>query len=154
MGDTIPANIAANVYGNPPNKFAPKVTNGIVGLSTTAGTSQATALASNAAFQAGFSAGDTLNQLKAAVPAGVTFSTPTLYVNPNNYHTIKTLGMHELRVALHPEVSVTVTANVAQSPEEAEMQAKGITPVRAGDEPEAEEAAPEAPVEGAAPEAE
>ncbi|MBB6145052.1 hypothetical protein HNQ77_003008 [Silvibacterium bohemicum] len=91
FANTIPANIAANVYGNPPNKFAPKVTNGIVGLSPTAGTSQATAAASNAAFQAGFSAGDTLNQLKAAVPAGVTFSTPTLYVNPDNYHTIKTL---------------------------------------------------------------
>jgi large subunit ribosomal protein L9 len=68
-------------------------------------------------------------------------------------HTIKTLGMHELRIALHPEVSVTVTANVAQSPEEAEMQAKGIAPVRAGEEPVAEEAPPAAE-EGAAPKAE
>ncbi|MBA15055.1 MAG: 50S ribosomal protein L9 [Sphingomonas sp.] len=39
---------------------------------------------------------------------------------------IKTLGVHEVRVALHPEVSVTVTANVARSPEEAEMQAQGV----------------------------
>ena len=69
-------------------------------------------------------------------------------------HTIKTLGMHELRIALHPEVSVSVTANVAQSPEEAEMQAKGITPVRAGEEPAAEEVAATPPAEGAAPEAE
>jgi large subunit ribosomal protein L9 len=39
---------------------------------------------------------------------------------------IKTLGVHEVKVALHPEVSVTVTANVARSPEEAEMQAQGV----------------------------
>lgn len=91
FANTIPANIAANVYGNPPNKFAPKVTNGIVGLSSDVGASQASAVASNTAFQSGFSAGDTLKQLQTAVPAGVTFSTPTLYVNPNNYHTIKTL---------------------------------------------------------------
>ena len=42
---------------------------------------------------------------------------------------IKTLGMHPLRVVLHPEVSVTVTANVAQSEEEAKMQAAGIDPL-------------------------
>ena len=35
---------------------------------------------------------------------------------------IKTLGMHRVRVMLHPEVGVTVTANVAQSAEAAEMQ--------------------------------
>ena len=35
---------------------------------------------------------------------------------------IKTLGLHPLRVALHPEVSVTVTANVARSAEEAKIQ--------------------------------
>ena len=49
---------------------------------------------------------------------------------------IKTLGLHPVRVALHPEVSVTVTANVAQSAEEAAMQAKGIDPLRARDEEE------------------
>src|SRR3954470_18363919 len=32
---------------------------------------------------------------------------------------IKTIGMHEVKVALHPEVSVTVKVNVARSPEEA-----------------------------------
>jgi large subunit ribosomal protein L9 len=67
-------------------------------------------------------------------------------------HTIKTLGLHELRVALHPEVSVGITANVAQSREEAEMQAKGVAPVRPGDEPEEAEAAP-APTESAPEEA-
>jgi large subunit ribosomal protein L9 len=43
---------------------------------------------------------------------------------------IKTLGLHKLRLVLHPEVSVHVTANIAQSPEEAEMQAKGSDPLR------------------------
>ena len=43
---------------------------------------------------------------------------------------IKNLGLHRLRVVLHPEVSVTVTANVAQSAEEAAMQARGIDPLR------------------------
>ena len=49
---------------------------------------------------------------------------------------IKNLGLHPVRVVLHPEVSVTVTANVAQSAEEAEMQAKGIDPLRARDDEE------------------
>jgi len=51
---------------------------------------------------------------------------------------IKNLGLHPIRVVLHPEVSVTVTANVAQSAEEAEMQAKGIDPLRLRDEEEEE----------------
>jgi len=37
---------------------------------------------------------------------------------------IKTLGLHPIRVALHPEVIVGVTANVAKSTEEAEAQEK------------------------------
>jgi len=40
---------------------------------------------------------------------------------------IKELGVLEVRVALHPEVSITVTANVARTPEEAEIQATGGT---------------------------
>jgi large subunit ribosomal protein L9 len=39
---------------------------------------------------------------------------------------IKAIGMHEVKVALHPEVSVSVKVNVARSPEEAELQAQGI----------------------------
>ena len=39
---------------------------------------------------------------------------------------IKAIGMHDVKVALHPEVSVTVKVNVARSPEEAELQAQGI----------------------------
>jgi large subunit ribosomal protein L9 len=37
---------------------------------------------------------------------------------------IKVLGLHPLRVALHPEVIVSITANVAKSNEEAEAQEK------------------------------
>ena len=37
---------------------------------------------------------------------------------------IKALGLHPLRVALHPEVIVSITANVAKSTEEAEAQEK------------------------------
>ena len=39
---------------------------------------------------------------------------------------IKAIGMHEVKIALHPEVAVTVKVNVARSPEEADMQAQGI----------------------------
>ena len=38
---------------------------------------------------------------------------------------IKTLGLHEVEVHLHPEVDVKITLNVARSPEEAELQASG-----------------------------
>ena len=54
---------------------------------------------------------------------------------------IKTLGLYKLRVILHPEVSVTVTTNVAQSSEEAEMQAKGVDPIKLAQEAAAREAA-------------
>ena len=76
---------------------------------------------------------------------------------------IKTLGLHPIRVALHPEVIVAVTANVAKSTEEAEAQEKAggyvgraeeapadidalLAEVEAAvtvEEPAAEEAAPE-----------
>ena len=38
---------------------------------------------------------------------------------------IKSIGVQEVKVQLHPEVSVTITVNVARSPEEAELQAQG-----------------------------
>ena len=38
---------------------------------------------------------------------------------------IKTLGVHEVKVRLHPEVTVTVSINVARSQDEAERQARG-----------------------------
>jgi len=39
---------------------------------------------------------------------------------------IKNIGLHEVKVALHPEVSVTIKVNVARSPEEADLQAQGV----------------------------
>ena len=39
---------------------------------------------------------------------------------------IKSIGMHEIKVSLHPEVSVSVKVNVARSPEEADLQAQGV----------------------------
>ncbi|QAY79507.1 50S ribosomal protein L9 [Sphingosinicella sp. BN140058] len=39
---------------------------------------------------------------------------------------IKAIGMQDVRIALHPEVSVTIRVNVARSPEEAELQAQGV----------------------------
>jgi large subunit ribosomal protein L9 len=39
---------------------------------------------------------------------------------------IKAIGVHEVKVALHPEVSVTIRVNVARSPEEADLQAQGV----------------------------
>jgi large subunit ribosomal protein L9 len=39
---------------------------------------------------------------------------------------IKAIGMHDVTVALHPEVRVTVKANVARSDDEAELQSQGI----------------------------
>ncbi|MCR9212627.1 MAG: 50S ribosomal protein L9 [Proteobacteria bacterium] len=38
---------------------------------------------------------------------------------------LKTLGLHEVKVRLHPEVTVAVTVNIARSDEEAEIQARG-----------------------------
>lgn len=39
---------------------------------------------------------------------------------------IKTIGVFDVRVALHPEVHVTVKANVARSDDEAELQRQGV----------------------------
>jgi len=69
---------------------------------------------------------------------------------------IKTLGLHEVRVALHPEVEVKVTINVARSQDEADRQARGedVTVVRE-EQPQIETFSPEAVFEeGAAPERE
>src|SRR5580693_9510489 len=38
---------------------------------------------------------------------------------------IKTIGLHKVPVALHPEVEVTITINVARSADEAERIARG-----------------------------
>ena len=69
---------------------------------------------------------------------------------------IKAIGVHEVKVALHPEVAVTIKVNVARSPEEADLQAQGIDVLQQMFEDEAAPLAAEAlePVaEGAEPEA-
>jgi large subunit ribosomal protein L9 len=38
---------------------------------------------------------------------------------------IKTIGIYTVRIALHPEVIVPITINIARSPDEAEAQARG-----------------------------
>ncbi|CAN0565032.1 unnamed protein product, partial [Laminaria digitata] len=72
---------------------------------------------------------------------------------------IKTVGMHPVRIDLHPEVSSEIVANIARSEEEAEMQARGERINRDGDviDIAEEEAALEAEAvfeEGATPDAE
>ena len=44
---------------------------------------------------------------------------------------IKTIGVFDVRVSLHPEVSITIHANVARSPDEAELQAQGVNVIDA-----------------------
>ncbi len=39
---------------------------------------------------------------------------------------IKTLGLFDVKVSLHPEVSVGIKVNVARSPEEADLQKDGV----------------------------
>lgn len=54
---------------------------------------------------------------------------------------IKTIGVFDVKVALHPEVSVNVKVNVARSPDEADQQAKGVDVIAAMFEDDAAEAA-------------
>lgn len=61
---------------------------------------------------------------------------------------IKALGLHTVRVALHAEVSESVTVNVARSADEAELQAKGVDVTK---EVEEEEEAPAVEAEAEAP---
>jgi large subunit ribosomal protein L9 len=58
---------------------------------------------------------------EAVTEAGFTIQKSQVVLN----QPIKELGLHTIRVVLHPEVSVAVTANVAKSAEEAEAQVSG-----------------------------
>jgi large subunit ribosomal protein L9 len=49
---------------------------------------------------------------------------------------IKTLGLHEIRISLHAEVTPHITINVARSPDEAALQARGEDVTRAATEAE------------------
>ena len=65
---------------------------------------------------------------------------------------IKALGLHEVRVALHPEVTVKVSINVARSADEAERQSRGedVTVVR-DEAPQIETYSEDAAFDGAVP---
>lgn len=39
---------------------------------------------------------------------------------------IKNIGLHSVKIQLHPEVAVSIKVNVARSPEEAELQSQGV----------------------------
>src|SRR5215510_711048 len=67
---------------------------------------------------------------------------------------IKTIGLHEVNVVLHPEVRVKVTINVARTEDEADRQARGEDVLAEAADEEAAEAAPAAEAmfeEGAGP---
>jgi len=51
---------------------------------------------------------------------------------------IKTIGVFDITVALHPEVRVTIKANVARSDDEAELQSAGVDVLAAMFEEEAQ----------------
>ena len=53
---------------------------------------------------------------------------------------IKNIGLHKVPVALHPEVEITVTINVARSADEAERIARGEDVISRREEPEEAEA--------------
>lgn len=64
-------------------------------------------------------------------------------------HPIKTIGLHEVPVTLHPEVEVTVRANIARSPEEAVRQSRGedLSVARDDEDEDESEYLEEAPAE-------
>jgi large subunit ribosomal protein L9 len=57
----------------------------------------------------------------AATGAGLTIDRGQVVLG----HPIKSLGLSQVRVVLHPEVSIPVTVNVARSADEAEKQSRG-----------------------------
>ena len=90
---------------------------------------------------------------EAVTEAGFTISRTQVIMEKS----IKTLGLHDTRVRLHPEVTVTVTVNVARSLDEAETQLRTGVAVTGmiddEDEGEVEVAAVEAAEEAATDEA-
>lgn len=86
----------------------------------------------------------------AVTAAGFTVSRQQIILD----RALKTIGLHEVAVKLHPEVVATVVANIARTEEEAEIQAETGSVARASDEDDfvveeevAEEAAEEAVAE-------
>lgn len=63
----------------------------------------------------------TRDAAEAATAGGITVNRGQVVLD----RPIKDLGMHTVRVVLHPEVTATINLNVARSVEEAELQAQG-----------------------------
>ncbi|MFQ5774527.1 MAG: 50S ribosomal protein L9 [Kiloniellaceae bacterium] len=84
-----------------------------------------------------YGSANTHNLAEAITEAGFTIGRDRVVLDAP----IKTLGLHPVKVRLHPEVIVTVTANVARSESEAEAQAKAGHVVSAEEQRAAEEAA-------------
>lgn len=80
----------------------------------------------------------------AVTAAGFTIDRKQVAIN----EPIKALGLTKVRVVLHPEVSVSVTVNVARTLEEAELQAQRGAAVTAADLRAEEEAAEAAEAAG------
>uniref|UniRef100_UPI004047C419 50S ribosomal protein L9 n=1 Tax=Yoonia sp. TaxID=2212373 RepID=UPI004047C419 len=76
----------------------------------------------------------TRDAAEAATAEGFTVDKGQVVLNA----TIKDLGLHDVNVVLHPEVSVVITMNVARSKEEAELQAAGKSVAELAAEAEAE----------------
>jgi hypothetical protein len=90
FANTFAGSVAANIFGNSPNKFTPNVNYGDVALSGDPNSAQAAAFASDKAFQTGFSNGDNLTDLQTAL-GNVKFTTPIFYAYPNHFNTIKVI---------------------------------------------------------------
>ena len=93
---------------------------------------------------------------QAVTEAGMTVTRQQIVLD----RALKTLGLEPIRVALHPEVAVTITVNIARSTDEADQQLQLGRAVGTGDEMDDDEdeelraearaifkPAPEAPVE-------
>lgn len=86
---------------------------------------------------------------EAVTAAGFTAERHQVAINQH----IKTLGLFQVRLVLHPEVSVTIVVNVARSQEEALLQAQRggmVTAAEIAEEERAAEAEAEAQAEAAA----
>lgn len=86
----------------------------------------------------------------AVTAGGVSVARPQIRLD----RPIKTLGLHQVRISLHPEVVISVTVNVARSEDEAAVQAKtGRALIHREEAEDEEEATVAAEAEAEAPEA-
>ncbi len=113
--------IANNIFGNPPDVFTPTVSPAsssasfpVVDVPTNPLSAGAVAQASYNAFINNFKSGGTLAQIKAALPAGVSFALPALYSPPDNFHAPRVLQWNmevEQPIGTKNVLAVTYTGN-------------------------------------------